>query len=88
MVGSFPTYTLGNIMAAQLFEAALKEPGVADGLDQGTYAPLKSWLNENVHRWGRSSSPEETLVRATGRGLETGPYLKYLSDKVAAMQAA
>jgi carboxypeptidase Taq len=87
MIGSFPTYTLGNIMAAQLFEMAEKASGVRDGLEQGNYAPLKSWLNENVHRWGRSSSPEETLIRATGRNLETGPYLKHLSDKVASLQA-
>ncbi|MCB8836407.1 carboxypeptidase M32 [Aurantimonas sp. VKM B-3413] len=88
MIGSFPTYTLGNVMAAQLFEAALEAPGVAEGLDRGAYDPLKTWLNENVHRHGRSSLPEDTLVRVTGDGLRTDAYLRHLEEKVGAMPDA
>ncbi|MDE3240214.1 MAG: carboxypeptidase M32 [Paracoccaceae bacterium] len=81
-VGSFPTYTIGNVMAAQFFETALQAPGVAAGLDRGDYAPLRGWLTENVYRHGRSRLPDDLLVQATGRSLETGPYLAALSAKV------
>jgi carboxypeptidase Taq len=86
-VGSFPTYTLGNIMASQLFATAQQAPGITAGLEAGDYRPLKGWLNDNVHRHGRSSTPAETLQRVTGRGLDTGPYIKDLTDKVVALTA-
>jgi carboxypeptidase Taq len=84
-VGSFPTYTLGNIMSSQLFAAARTEASVAAGLASGDYLPLKGWLNEHVHRYGRSSTPDETLRRVTGRGLDTSPYIADLTEKVAAL---
>ena len=43
-VGSFPTYTLGNVMASQLFAVAEQDPAVAGGLEAGDYAPLRHWL--------------------------------------------
>ncbi|MCQ8781451.1 carboxypeptidase M32 [Mangrovibrevibacter kandeliae] len=87
MVGSFPTYTLGNVMGSQLFAAASAVPDVAAGLEGGDYAPLRRWLGENVHRHGRSLTPDEILNRATGRGLDTAPYLKDLTDKVAQLKS-
>ncbi|MCP8939418.1 carboxypeptidase M32 [Alsobacter sp. SYSU M60028] len=85
MIGSFCTYTIGNVMAAQLFEAALaSDDAIAAGLEKGDYAPLAGWLRENVWRHGRSRSREQILVAATGRGLETGPYLRYLAGKYGA----
>ncbi|MEF2071169.1 carboxypeptidase M32 [Consotaella aegiceratis] len=85
MIGSFATYTLGNVMASQLYEAAKQRLAVANGLETGDYGPLKAWLNENVHAHGRSSTPSETLVRATGRTLDTAPYLAHLREKVTTM---
>lgn len=81
-VGSFPTYTIGNVMSAQFFEAAVGGPGVADGLEAGDYSALRAWLTEHVYRHGRSLLPEELLVSATGRSLDTAPYLAALSAKV------
>ncbi len=86
-LGSFPTYTLGNIMGAQLFEAATAAPAVAGGLAAGDYAPLHGWLGDAVWRHGRSRTPEETLVAATGRGLDAGPYVAALTAKVEALTA-
>ncbi|TMV64528.1 carboxypeptidase M32, partial [Thioclava sp. BHET1] len=80
--GSFPTYTLGNVMSAQVFEAAEAVPQVAVGLGQGDYAPLRNWLTENIYRHGRSQLPREILEKTTGRGLDTGPYFAALSAKV------
>ena len=84
-VGSFPTYTLGNIMGAQFFEAALKQADIADGLERADYAPLRDWLTDTIYRYGRSSSPAETLQRVTGGPLDTAPYLARLTEKVDAL---
>ncbi len=86
-VGSFPTYTLGNIMSSQFFATAQGVPGIADGLNSGDYAPLHGWLVENIYRHGRSSSPKETLQRVTGRDLDPAPYIADLTAKVEALTA-
>jgi len=83
MIGSFPTYTIGNVMGAQLFATARKAPEVAAGLQSGDYLPLTRWLNHHVHRHGRSKTPGEILRFATGSGLDPAPYLEDLSEKVA-----
>ena len=83
MVGSFPTYTVGNIMSSQLFAAARNERSIENGLDAGDYLPLKSWLNDKVHQYGRSKSPSEILIAATGADLSTDAYIADLAQKVA-----
>jgi len=71
--GYFPTYTLGAMMAAQLFQAALAAiPDLPDQIGRGDFTALVAWLGENVHRWGRYLSAHDLLVRATGRGLDAG----------------
>ena len=84
-VGSFPTYTIGNIMSAQFYETAIKVAAVEKGLSAGNYAPLKTWLADNIHRYGRASSPNETLRRVTGGPLDASAYIRVLGDKVAAL---
>jgi carboxypeptidase Taq len=84
-VGSFPTYTLGNVMAAQFFDAALKQDAIAAGLDRADYAPLRNWLTDNIYRHGRSSTPTETLQRVTGGPLDIRPYVAALAEKVAVL---
>ena len=86
-VGSFPTYTLGNIMSSQFFARATQVPEVAAGLELGDYAPLHGWLVENIYRHGRASSPKETLQRVTGGGLDPAPYIADLTAKVEALTA-
>ena len=82
MVGSFPTYTIGNIMSSQFFAAACKERAIADGLESGDYLPLKTWLNGNVHQFGRSKSASQLLMDATGSDLSTTAYIADLARKV------
>lgn len=81
-VGSFPTYTVGNIMSSQFFKKAGEVPEIARGLHAGDYQPLKNWLVENVYRHGRSSTPSETLMRVTGGPLNAADYIADLTDKV------
>ncbi|WP_116133360.1 carboxypeptidase M32 [Tropicimonas sp. IMCC34043] len=81
-VGSFPTYTLGNIMSAQLFAVAETAPGVRDGLRTGNYAPLFAFMREAVWRHGRAATPDETLQRVAGSALDPAAYIAHLSHKV------
>ncbi|QKD02471.1 carboxypeptidase M32 [Mesorhizobium loti] len=87
MIGSFPTYTMGNVMSSQLFKAATKVPGIERGLETGDYAPLRTWLADNVHRHGRSLTPAEILKAATGKVLGTDDYIDDLRRKVAELDA-
>ncbi len=85
LVGSFPTYTLGNVMASQFFAAACREPSVTAGLQAGEYGPLTAWLGAHVHRHGRSRGRERLLGDATGRGLDAAPYLDDLGARADAL---
>ena len=81
-IGTFPTYAVGNVMAAQLFGAAQEQvAGLDSALAQGDHAPLLGWLREAVYRHGRAFGIDELLERATGRPLDTRPYDNYMRTK-------
>ena len=85
-IGTFPTYTVGNVMAAQFFEAATDEvAGLVQDLAAGRYDSLLGWLRENVYRHGRAFLPDELLRRAAGRPLDPEPYRRYLTTKFEAL---
>jgi carboxypeptidase Taq len=80
--GYFPTYTLGAMTAAQLFEAATTAvPGILDGIGRGDFAPLLGWLRDNVHRWGSFHSTDELLVEATGKPLDAEVFRRHLERR-------
>ena len=81
--GYFPTYAVGNLMAAQLWQALRADlPGVDELLEAGDFAPVREWLRDNVHRHGRKYSPRELLRRVTGEPLRVQPFIAYLGDKL------
>ena len=81
-IGTFCNYTIGNVMAAQLFDAACGgDPGIAASLEDADYAPLRGWLTDHVATHGRRFTRDELLERATGRALDPEPYLKHLTTK-------
>ncbi|MBI1170452.1 carboxypeptidase M32 [bacterium] len=82
-VGSFPTYTLGNIMSSQVFKAAQAQPAIAAGLAEGDYAPLHGWLQHEIYAHGRGASPAQTLQKVAQGPLDTAPYIADLTRKVA-----
>ena len=83
MIGYFPTYSLGNLMAAQLWDGLSAElPDVGERLERGDFAPLREWLHDRVHVHGRKLSPPELLRRATGQELAVAPFLDYLRAKL------
>ncbi len=80
--GSFPGYTVGNVMSAQFLDAAHRDLPTLDGsLAAGDYAPLLGWLTENVYRHGRAFDANELLQRSTGSTLDAAPFLHYLDAK-------
>ncbi len=81
-LGYFPTYTLGNLYAAQFMEAARRDLGDLDGdFRRGEFGRLKGWLNENIHRQGQRYRAGELCRRVTGAPLSHEPLLTYLKGK-------
>ncbi|MEQ1892273.1 MAG: carboxypeptidase M32, partial [Planctomycetota bacterium] len=75
--GYFPTYTLGNLIAAQLFAAAGRALGDLDAaFERGEFAPLLDWLRTHVHAHGSLHDAPELVRRATGSALSAGEYLR------------
>jgi len=76
--GYFPTYALGTMLAAQLWETATGEiPDLDARIEAGDLAPLREWLRDRIHRHGRSLEPRELIRGATGRELDAAPYLAF-----------
>ncbi|MBX4199807.1 carboxypeptidase M32 [Candidatus Saccharibacteria bacterium] len=82
-LGYFPTYTLGNLNAAQFFESAKKaNPGLEAGFSKGEFKPLLGWLRENIHKEGRRYNSEELVKKVTGKELDASFLLKHLERKI------
>ena len=80
--GYFPTYTVGNIIAAQLFDAAKKAlPSLEEDFSRGDFAPLLAWLRENIHVHGRKFTAPEMVTRVTNEKIDPGYLIRYLKDK-------
>ncbi|MFZ0545669.1 MAG: carboxypeptidase M32 [Candidatus Promineifilaceae bacterium] len=80
--GYFPTYTLGNLYAAQFYETALEDnPTLSDELEAGQISGLLSWLQENIQQHGRKLTPAEVVTRATKRPLSHESFVRYVTKK-------
>jgi carboxypeptidase Taq len=87
--GYFPTYSLGNVIAGQLWEAAGRDLGdLPARIADGDLASLGEWLRERVHRYGRRLSPSEILERAGCGELTVEPLLQHLRERAALAAAA
>ncbi len=85
-MGHFVGYTLGNLIAAQLMEAARRDlPDLDRQLAGGAFEGLLGWLRERVHRHGRKFTPDELVQRATGSPIGAGPWIAYVETKVRAV---
>jgi carboxypeptidase Taq len=81
-IGYFPTYALGNLVASQLWEAALREiPDLPKQIEKAEFGPLLAWQREKLHRHGAKFDPMELIEQATGAPLSPDPYLRYLRGK-------
>lgn len=78
--GYFPSYALGCLIAAQLWETLEAELGPREeDLRQGRVEPIQRWLGERVHRYGRRLDTMELVRRATGMPLEIAAFLRYVA---------
>ncbi|MFG0286955.1 MAG: carboxypeptidase M32 [Rhodopirellula sp. JB044] len=82
LFGYFPTYTLGNLIGAQLYAAAEKSLGDLSGMiARGEFQPLLDWLRKHVHAHGRKFSADELVQNATGAPLSAEPLVTSLRER-------
>jgi carboxypeptidase Taq len=82
LVGYFPTYTLGNLYAAQFFEKARADLGDLDGaFARGQFRPLLDWLRTHIHSKGQRLTAPNLVTQVTGKPLSAAPFLAYVSKK-------
>jgi carboxypeptidase Taq len=83
LIGYFPTYALGNMIAGQLWARVHAEiPDLEDQIAAGELGGLRTWLTENIHRHGSRYTTEELLERVVGRPIAVEPFVAYLKDKL------
>ncbi len=82
-IGYFPTYTMGNLYAAQFFEQAAAQLGDLDTMfAQGDFTPLRHWLNENIHAHGKRYRSADLMQHVTGKPLSADPLMRHLEGKL------
>lgn len=87
--GYFPTYTLGNLNAAQLMLAAYEALPLLEGeLAAGSYSNLLAWLRDNIHRQGSRYLPSNLITKATGMPISPTAHIQHLKDKLAILRRA
>ena len=83
LIGYFPTYALGNLIAGQLWDRAHVEiADLEDQLAAGELAPLRDFLGRHVHRYGAKFTTGELLVRELGAPMSVTPFVDYLRNKL------
>jgi carboxypeptidase Taq len=86
LIGYFPSYALGNLLAAQLYSQALAEvPQLPEQIAQGEFQPLLAWLREGIYQHGSKFRPAELVKRVTGEPMQAQPFLSYLQEKYGAI---
>jgi carboxypeptidase Taq len=86
LFGYFPTYSLGNVYAAMLLDAARRDLGDLDAMfAQGEFSPLRDWLRLNVHQHGQRYVPTDLIAKATGSAPDPTPLVRSLWGKYGAL---
>ncbi len=81
-IGYFPTYALGNLVAAQLWDVLRKDiPDLDSQIEKGRFDSLLDWLRKHVHQFGAKYEPQELVQKVTGSKINSEPYLRYLQEK-------
>ena len=81
-MGYFPTYALGNLISAQMWERINQDiPDLTDQIRAGKFDALLNWLREKVHRYGSKYEPQELVQKVTGSRIDSAAYVRYLTRK-------
>lgn len=82
MLGYFPTYALGNLVSAQLWEVINRDiPDLEDQIEHGKFEALLGWLRKNIHQHGAKFEPQVLVKKVTGSTITPEPYMRYLNKK-------
>ncbi len=82
MMGYFPTYALGNLVSAQLWDSMLGDiPNLEAQIGEGKFDELLGWMRTNIHQHGAKFEPQVLVKRVTGTTIQPEPYMKYLRGK-------
>jgi carboxypeptidase Taq len=81
MIGYFPTYALGNVIAGMVSNRMQRELNVQDLIARGDISLIKLWLRENIHKWGSTYSPKELQKKVFGDAYNPEYLIKYLEEK-------
>jgi carboxypeptidase Taq len=83
LIGYFPTYAIGNLIAGQLWDRAHTDiPELEERLGAGDLKPLREWLREHVHAHGSKFTTRELLDRVVGAPIAVAPFMSYLRKKL------
>jgi carboxypeptidase Taq len=81
-IGYFPTYAIGTIYAAQLFDTLVAQHSdTIQSIRQGNFEKILSWLRSNIHQMGRSMTADEIIKKTCGQGLNAEIFISYLTKK-------
>lgn len=82
LMGYFPTYALGNLISAQIWEKVQSDiPTIEAQIESGKFDELLGWLRTNIHRHGAKFEPQVLVKRVTGSEIVAEPYMRYLTGK-------
>lgn len=80
--GYFPSYCLGNMLAAQLWYTMNNSiPLLQESIAQGDFSPLLNWLRKHIHKWGKQYNTHELIQKVTGEPLNSKYLINYLSER-------
>jgi len=80
--GYFPTYALGNLVSAQIWERMAKDiPDIDQKVEDAKFDVILSWLREHVHVYGAKYEPQELVQKVTGSKITPEPFIRYLETK-------
>jgi carboxypeptidase Taq len=80
--GYFPSYCLGNMLAAQIWYALREQmPDIDDKISRAQFQPILNWLREQVHHHGRRYSTQELIKKISGKELSPGFLVRYLKER-------
>ncbi|MDD5650985.1 MAG: carboxypeptidase M32 [Candidatus Nanoarchaeia archaeon] len=80
--GYFPTYAIGTIYAAQLYNKLKKDiSSIENNIKKGDFSLISKWLSDNIHQYGSLYLADDLIKKVCGTGLNPNEYIKYLTEK-------